>query len=64
MITVSKSKEQIIGRMGRLWQSLILARWNPLFADIPVESPIFEHQEDPGRTRLTHCTKKIRVGPD
>ncbi len=32
------------GRMGRLWQSLILARWNPLFADIPVESLIFEHQ--------------------
>ncbi len=32
------------GRMGRLWQSLILARWNPLFADIPVESLVFEHQ--------------------
>ncbi len=32
------------GRMGRLWQSLILARWNPLFADIPVESLIFENQ--------------------
>jgi len=32
------------GRMGRLWQSLILDRWNPLFADIPVESLIFEHQ--------------------
>jgi len=32
------------GRMGRLWQSLILARWNPLFADVPVESLIFEHQ--------------------
>ncbi len=32
--------------MGRLWQSLILARWNPLFADIPVESLIFEHQAD------------------
>jgi len=32
------------GRMGRLWQSLILSRWNPLFADIPVESLIFEHQ--------------------
>ena len=32
------------GRMGRLWQSLILARWDPLFADIPVESLIFEHQ--------------------
>ena len=24
------------GRMGRLWQSLILAEWHPLFADIPV----------------------------
>ncbi|MDX9767049.1 MAG: Fic family protein [Ectothiorhodospiraceae bacterium] len=34
------------GRMGRLWQSLILARWNPLFADIPAESLIFEHQAE------------------
>ena len=34
------------GRMGRLWQSLILARWNPLFADIPIESLIFEHQAE------------------
>lgn len=34
------------GRMGRLWQSLILARWNSLFADIPVESLIFEHQSE------------------
>ena len=34
------------GRMGRLWQSLILVRWNPLFADIPVESLIFEHQAE------------------
>lgn len=32
------------GRMGRLWQGLVLSRWNPLFADIPVESLIFEHQ--------------------
>ncbi|ORJ61634.1 Fic family protein [Geothermobacter hydrogeniphilus] len=46
------------GRMGRLWQSLILARWNPLFADIPVESLVFEHQNEYYRalqesTRLT-----------
>lgn len=34
------------GRMGRLWQSLILTRWNPLFADIPVENLIFEHQTE------------------
>ena len=32
--------------MERLWQSLILNRWNPIFADIPVESLIFEHQVD------------------
>jgi Fic family protein len=34
------------GRMGRLWQSLIQAHWSPLFADIPVESLIFEHQAE------------------
>lgn len=34
------------GRMGRLWQPLILSRWNPLFAHIPVESLIFESQSD------------------
>ncbi|EHJ47340.1 filamentation induced by cAMP protein Fic [Solidesulfovibrio carbinoliphilus subsp. oakridgensis] len=34
------------GRMGRLWQSLILARWSPLFPDIPVESLVYEHQAE------------------
>lgn len=33
------------GRMGRLWQSLILIHWNPVFAQIPVESLIHEHQQ-------------------
>ncbi len=33
------------GRMGRLWQSLILSNWNPVFAHLPVESLIFERQE-------------------
>ncbi|MDZ7759081.1 MAG: Fic family protein [Desulfovermiculus sp.] len=32
------------GRLGRLWQTFILSRWNPLFAHIPVESFIHEHQ--------------------
>lgn len=32
------------GRMGRLWQSLILAKWNPLFANLPIESLVFTHQ--------------------
>ena len=33
------------GRMGRLWQTLILSRWNPIFANIPVESLIFQNQK-------------------
>ncbi len=32
------------GRMGRLWQTLILARWKPLFAYVPVESLVYSRQ--------------------
>lgn len=32
------------GRMGRLWQTVILANWNPIFAWIPVETIIYENQ--------------------
>ncbi len=34
------------GRLGRLWQTLILSRWNPLFADIAVENMIYAHQQE------------------
>jgi len=34
------------GYMGRLWQSLILQQWNPLFVDMPIESLVYQHQED------------------
>ncbi len=33
------------GRMGRLWQTLILSRWNPFFAHVPVESLVHAHQQ-------------------
>ncbi len=33
------------GRMGRLWQTLILSHWKPLLADLPVESIIHAHQD-------------------
>lgn len=33
------------GRMGRLWQTLILSRWNPLFLHLPVESLVHAHQQ-------------------
>lgn len=33
------------GRMGRLWQTLILSQWQPWFAFVPVESLVRERQE-------------------
>ena len=34
------------GRMGRLWQSLILTRWKHLFAYVPVESLVYARQSE------------------
>ena len=34
------------GRLGRLWQTLILTRWKRLFADVPVESLVYARQSD------------------
>ena len=34
------------GRMGRLWHTLILSKWEPLFAWLPIESLIYERQKD------------------
>jgi cell filamentation protein, protein adenylyltransferase len=34
------------GRLGRLWQTLILTRWNPHFSNIPVESMVYANQSD------------------
>ncbi len=48
--------------MGRLWQSLILARWNPLFVDIPVESLVFEHQAEYYR-KLAESTRQSDSAP-
>lgn len=34
------------GRMGRLWQSLILSKWNPVFLSLPVESMVHDSQPE------------------
>lgn len=34
------------GRLGRLWHTLLLSRWNPAFAWLPIESVIHERQEE------------------
>jgi Fic family protein len=33
------------GRIGRLWQTLILSKWNELFAWLPVETVVHENQQ-------------------
>jgi predicted HTH transcriptional regulator len=32
--------------MGRLWQSLILGKWNPIFAHLPVENLVYANQQE------------------
>ena len=44
------------GRMGRLWQTVILNRWNPLFSFLPVETAIRERQAEYYRV-LGACDK-------
>ncbi|MDR0987304.1 MAG: Fic family protein [Ruminococcus sp.] len=34
------------GRMGRMWQTLILAKWKKIFAWLPVENIVKEHQAE------------------
>ena len=34
------------GRMGRLWQTVILSKWDPLFLSLPTETVIFERQRE------------------
>lgn len=34
------------GRVGRLWHTLLLSKWNPAFAWLPVESMIHAHQRE------------------
>lgn len=34
------------GRIGRLWHTLLLAQWKPIFAWLPVESIIHDRQRD------------------
>lgn len=34
------------GRTGRLWHTLLLSKWNPIFAWLPVESIVHDHQQE------------------
>lgn len=34
------------GRTGRLWQFLLLQKWQPVFAWLPIEATVHEHQDE------------------
>lgn len=34
------------GRMGRLWHTLLLSKWNPIFVWLPIESIIHDNQSE------------------
>lgn len=33
------------GRIGRLWQNVVLTKWNPIFAWFPIETMVYENQQ-------------------
>lgn len=34
------------GRTGRLWQTLILANWRPIFKNLPIENIVYKHRKE------------------
>ena len=50
------------GRMGRLWQSLILSRWHPSFAHLPVENMVYANQQA-YYDAIAQSTKQGECGP-
>ena len=50
------------GRMGRLWQSLILTRWHPAFAHLPVENMVYSNQQA-YYDAIAQSTKQGESGP-
>lgn len=34
------------GRTGRLWQTLILSRWRPIFKNFPIENVVYKYREE------------------
>ena len=50
------------GRMGRLWQSLILSRWHPSFAHLPVENMVYANQQA-YYDAIAQSTKQGDCGP-
>ncbi len=50
------------GRMGRMWQSLILTKLNPVFQHLPVETIVHDHQQEYYRA-INESSAKSNCGP-
>ena len=50
------------GRMGRLWQTLLLGRWNSVFFRIPVD-PIIQHHQEGYYGSLLESDQRGDCGP-
>ena len=50
------------GRTGRLWQSLILGRLNPIFEHLPVENMVFANQQE-YYNAIARSSEKGQSGP-
>jgi Fic family protein len=50
------------GRMGRLWQTLILSRWQPILAYLPVET-VIRNQQQLYYTALQQADKSAEATP-
>ena len=50
------------GRMGRLWQTLILSRWQPIIAYLPVET-VIRNQQQLYYTALQQADKSAEATP-
>ena len=49
------------GRMGRLWQTLILSNWKPVFAHVPLENMVYAHQAE-YYAAINESTEKTDAG--
>lgn len=50
------------GRMGRLWQTILLSKWNPIFQIVPIESIIRDNQ-DSYYSAINNSTNSGSVNP-
>lgn len=49
------------GRTGRLWQTLILSDWRPVFKNLPIENIVYKYQKEYYNAQLQLAEEKLDV---